>query len=236
MNRPYIIYHMTLSMDGKINGSFLAAPACRPITDFYYQCHRQFKANGFLCGRVTMQESFTGTDLPDTTPWQGQSYPREDHVACRDAGFYAVALDPSGKLNWADSRIHDEDPGYDNAHVIEVLCESVSDAYLGFLRSKGISYLFAGQDAPDLTLAMTKLKDLFGMELLLMEGGGITGRGFALADLIDEVSFVMAPTMSPDGTSGLFGPEGEEVPQAPDYPHREVLPAAGGALWVRQWK
>lgn len=236
MDRPYIIYHMTLSMDGKINGSFLDAPACRPINDFYFECHRQFKANGFLCGRITMQESFTGPDLPDTTPWQGQRFPREDYVACPNAAFYAVALDPAGRLNWSDSCIHDEDPGYDGAHVIEVLSQSVSDAYLGFLRHRGISYLFAGEDTLNLPLAMAKLKALFGMELLLLEGGGITGRGFALADLIDEVSFIMAPTMSEDGTSGLFGPEGEEVPQAPDYSHREVLPAGGGALWIRQWK
>ncbi len=236
MNRPYIIYHMTVSMDGKINGSFLDSPACKPLNDFYYECHRGFKANGFLCGRVTMAESFTGPESPDLAPWADERFDREDYVACADAAFYAVALDPTGQLNWPDSRIHDEDPGYDNAHVIEVLCTDVSDAYLGFLRDRGISYLFAGEHTPDLTLAMTKLKSLFGMELLLLEGGGITGRGFALADLIDEVSFLMAPTMSEDGTTGLFGPEGEEVPQAPDYPHREVLAAPGGALWVRQWK
>ena len=236
MDRPYIIYHMTVSMDGRINGSFLDSPACKPIDAFYYECHRRFKANGFICGRVTMAESFTGPDAPDTAPWAGQTYDRTDYVACSDAPFYAVAIDPEGTLNWSDSRIRDEDPGYDNAHVIEILSTNASDAYLGFLRGRGISYLFAGDRELDLTLAMRKLKDLFGMELLLLEGGGLTGRGFALADLIDEVSFLMAPTMSQDGTAGLFGPEGEEVPQAPDYPHREVLPAAGGALWVRQWK
>lgn len=236
MDRPYIIYHMTVSMDGKINGAFLDSPACQPINDYYFACHRQFRAQGFLCGRVTMQESFTGPEAPDTTPWQGKHFPREDYVACGDAAFYAVALDPAGRLNWQDSCIHDEDPGYDKAHVVEILCSSVSDAYLGFLRYRGISYLFAGEETPDLELAMTKLKALFGIELLLLEGGGLTGRGFALADLIDEVSFLMAPTMSEDGTTGLFGPVDQEVPQAPDYPHRQVLPAPGGALWVRQRK
>lgn len=236
MQRPYIIYHMTTSMDGKITGAFLKQEAMQPISDFYFHCHREFGANGFLCGRVTMQESFTGTDEPDLTPFSACTFPREDYIACADAAFYAVALDPKGKLNWADSCIHDEDPGYDNSHIVEILCESVSDAYLGFLREKGISYLFAGKDQIDLPLAMEKLTAHFGMRALLLEGGGLTGRSFARAELIDEVSFIMAPIMGDKDGLGLFGPEDGNVPDAPDFAHRQVLAAPGGAMWVRQWK
>lgn len=236
MQRPYIIYHMMTSMDGKITGSFFGLDAMQPISDFYFRCHREFGANGFLCGRVTMQESFTGADAPDLTPFSGCTFPREDHIACADAAFYAVALDPHGRLNWQDSCIHDEDPGYDNAHIVEILCESVSDSYLGFLREKGISYLFAGQDTVDLPLAMEKLTTHFGMRALLLEGGGYTARTFAQADLIDEVSFLMAPTSGDADGLGLFGPEDGDVPDAPDFTHRQVLGAPGGAMWVRQWK
>jgi len=236
MNRPYIIYHMTTTMDGKINGSFLEHDSVKPVIDFYYECHRQFKTEAFLCGRVTMQGSFTGEALPDLTAWQGQSFPRVDYVAQTDAGFYAVAVDSKGKLNWSAGHISDEDPGYDKAHIIEVLCESVSDAYLGFLRSKNISYIFAGTDEPDLPLAMAKLTALFGIKSLLLEGGGITALGFAKADLIDEVSFLMAPIMGEPDAMGLFGPDNENMPYAPGFAHREVLAAPGGAMWVRQWK
>lgn len=236
MERPYIIYHMTTSMDGKITGSFLELESVKPVTDFYYECHRQFKTDAFLCGRVTMQESFTGQDLPDLTSFQGQSFPRDDYVAKSDASFYAVALDTQGKLNWSSDHIADEDPGYDNAHIIEVLCETVSDAYLGFLRAKGISYLFAGTNVVDLPLAMSKLTALFGIKSLLLEGGGVTALGFAQADLIDEVSFLMAPVTGEPEAMGLFGPDDENVPYAPNFAHREVLPAPGKAIWVRQWK
>ena len=236
MERPYIIYHMTTTMDGKINGSFLELESVQPVNDFYYQCHRQFKTDAFLCGRVTMQESFTGEALPDLTAYEGQTFPREDFVAKADASFYAVALDPKGKLNWSADHITDEDPGYDNAHVIEILTENVPDAYLGFLRGKGISYLFAGSEQVDLPLAMTKLTALFGIKSLLLEGGGVTALGFARADLIDEVSFLMAPVTGEPDAMGLFGPDDENVPYAPEFAHREVLPAPGKAIWVRQWK
>jgi len=109
MERPYIIYHMTTTMDGKINGSFLDLESVQPVNEFYYQCHRQFKTDAFLCGRVTMQESFTGDALPDLSAWEGQNFPREDHVANSNAAFYAVALDPKGKLNWLSDHITDED-------------------------------------------------------------------------------------------------------------------------------
>lgn len=236
MDRPYILYHMTTTLDGKITGSFLEQESVKPITDFYYECHRQFKADAFLCGRVTMQESFTGDAAPDLASFQGLTFPREDHIHCAHAPFYAVAVDTKGRLNWTAGHIADDDPGYNGAHIIEVLCEAVDDAYLGFLHEKGISYIFAGKEQLDLPLAMSKLKSLFGIKSLLLEGGGVTALGFARAGLIDEVSFLMAPAMGEPGAMGLFGPDDENVPYAPEFAHREVLAAPGKALWVRQWK
>ena len=47
MNRPYIICHMVTSLGGK-------------VTNLYYQLNRGYKTDGFACGRVTMEGSFTG--------------------------------------------------------------------------------------------------------------------------------------------------------------------------------
>ena len=236
MQRPYIIYHMITTMDGKITGSFREQEAMRPIAQFHDQCRRRLGANGFLCGRVTMQERFAAPDAPDLTPFSDCSLPREDFVACTHAPVYAITLDPKGQLNWSDGRIRDEASTWDNAHIIALVSPSVSDAYLGFLRSRGISYLFAGADGIDLPLAMEKLAQLFPIEALLLEGGGTTGRAFARAGLIDEVSFIMAPTMGEADAMGLFGPDDADVPDAPTFAHREILPVPGGAIWVRQWK
>ena len=59
--------------------------------------------------------------------------------------------------------IEDDDPGYDRAHIIEVLCEDAKDEYLAWLRSVGISYIFAGQKEMDLSLALSKLYSLFNI-------------------------------------------------------------------------
>ena len=58
-------------------------------------------------------------------------------------------------------------------YVIELLTEQVSDAYLAFLQEMQISYLFVGKDTLDFTLAVQKLKKLFGIEKLKLSGGGI---------------------------------------------------------------
>lgn len=232
MNRPYIIYHMLTSIDGKIAGDFLSDEAIMPLHECYYDRHRKFEADAFLCGRVTMQGSFTGTDLPDTSEWEGENYPREDYVADK-ADFYAVAVDTKGRLSWQADRISDEDPGYDNAHIIEILCKNVSDAFIGFLQSKGISYIFAGREALDLPLAMQKLKALFGIEKLLLEGGGIIGGAFAKEDLIDEISFIAAPAIQGNSGQPAFA---STVSKPPLFSAVKAEPLPHGGMWIRYFK
>ncbi len=207
MSRPYIIYHMTTSIDGKITGKFLKSPESESVINAYYEKHRAFKADGFLCGRVTMQESFTGRESPNLSKYEGQVFDRCDYMANKTSTFYAVAVDTKGKLNWQSGIISDEDPGYNNAHIVEILTENVSDAFLGFLRDKGVSYIFAGKETLDLTMAMKKLNSLFGIKTLLLEGGGIVGASFAKENLIDEISLVVSPVCEGKGAQDLFAGE-----------------------------
>ncbi len=59
MNRPYIICHMVTSIDGKVTGKFLESDAGLKAAEQYYKIHREFDADGFICGRLTM-ESWDG--------------------------------------------------------------------------------------------------------------------------------------------------------------------------------
>ena len=156
-----MICHMTTSIDGKVTGKFLETPQGLMAADEYYRVHRDLHADAFACGRITMEGSFTGGWYPDLKPFEGVSVSRDDHVADPDAGFFCVAFDRRGRLGWKTPVIEDYDPGYDGAHIVEVLCEDVKDAYLAWLRSAGISYIFAGSKEMDLSLALSKLRSLF---------------------------------------------------------------------------
>lgn len=204
MNSPYIICHMTTSLDGKVTGDFLSMPACEAATEVYYEQNRGYHADAFACGRITMEGSFTGGWYPDLTAYAGVKIPREDYVADPAARFFAVAFDRHGRLGWQGPRIVDEDPGYGDAHIVEVLCQDTPDAYLAYLREIGVSYLFAGETELDLPLALAKLHDLFGIRKLLLEGGSILNGAFQRADVIDELSLVVAPVVAAAEDKPLF--------------------------------
>ena len=42
--RPYVICHMTTSIDGKVTGSFLGRKECIPATEEYYRLNREIPA------------------------------------------------------------------------------------------------------------------------------------------------------------------------------------------------
>ena len=106
---------------------------------------------------------------------------------------YAVAIDPSGKINWGSNHI-------DSDHIIAVLTERVSSGYLAFLQSKEVSYLFGGKAGIDLGKVLEKLAKDFKIKKLLLEGGGKINGAMLRAGLIDELSLLVAPVA--DGSIG----------------------------------
>ena len=205
MNRPYIICHMVTSIDGKVTGEFLSKSECANACEIYYDINRKLRCNGFICGRVTMESSFTGGYYPELSVYEPVGS-KEDFIPDNMTGFYAVAFDPKGRLGWKSDRIidPDSDPGYDGAQIIEVLTEQVNGRYLAYLQSMNIPYIFAGKSEIDIDSALRKLKNLIGCEALLLEGGSIINGSFQRADAIDELSLVVAPIVADKNDKPLF--------------------------------
>lgn len=205
MNRPYIICHMVTSVDGKVTGEFLSKEECQNATDIYYDINRNTKSNGFICGRVTMEGSFTSGWYPDLSQYQPFD-DKDDYITDDNSGFFAVAFDTNGKLGWKSNKIidPDEDPGYDGAQIIEVLSHNVDARYLAYLQEMEIPYVFAGENSIDIELALAKLKKYFDIDTLLLEGGSIINGAFQRADVIDELSLVVSPIVADKDDKPLF--------------------------------
>ena len=205
MTRPYIICHMVTSIDGKVTGDFLFQNECAEATDIYYRINRERKADGFICGRVTMEGSFTSSWYPELNQYKPVDK-KSDFLVKDLIGFYAVAFDTHGKLGWRSNRIIDPDgdPGYDGAQIIEVLSEDVDARYLGYLEAMEIPYIFAGETSIDVELALFKLKNIIGCETLLLEGGSIINGAFERAGVVDELSLVVAPLIAGKDSKPLF--------------------------------
>lgn len=204
MNRPYIICHMTASLDGKVTGEHLSRENGTAASEVYYEYNRNFHADGFACGRITMEGSFTGGWYPDLNRYPEVHHDRDrkmDFLVDDLTGFYAVAFDPHGRLGWKCNRIIDPDgdPGYDKAQIIEVLTEQVDPRYLGYLEAMEIPYIFAGETEIDVELALFKLKNIIGIHTLLLEGGSVLNGAFQRAGVIDELSLVVDPVIGGEG-------------------------------------
>jgi riboflavin biosynthesis pyrimidine reductase len=109
----------------------------------------------------------------------------------------------------------------------------VPDNYLAFLRSKGVSYVFGGRNDVNLARVLAKLRREFGIEKLLLEGGGKINGSFLAANLIDEVSVLIAPIADGSiGTPSLF-----DVSAAKNAPRRMRLVSfekrANDLFWLR---
>lgn len=154
--RPYVICHMTSSVDGRIK---VRRWKTLDADSHYERVHGELEGDAWMCGRVTMQGYADSADpLPEPIRDDGVPVPRTDHVARRDAPGYAVALDARGRLDWGARNTIEGD------HVVVVLTESVPDPHLRALRAGGQSYLFAGERTVDFALAAAKLRTLFGIE------------------------------------------------------------------------
>lgn len=204
MDRPYVICLMAISLDGKATGGFLQDEAAAPATGLYYDINRADAAQAFACGRVTMEESFTGGWQPDLAPYETAAPEPGDHIAATKARRFAVCFDRLGRLGWQAAHIEDSDPGYGGAHIIEVLTEAAPPARRAYLQSIGASYILAGERDTDLPLALRKLRSLFGISRMLLEGGPKLNGAFEREGLIDELSLVCMPLAAEAGGKPLF--------------------------------
>jgi 2,5-diamino-6-(ribosylamino)-4(3H)-pyrimidinone 5'-phosphate reductase len=219
--RPYVICHMLPSVDGRI---VIRDWKLDHATREYERTAATFDADAWIIGRISMEPYAGKARVPARK--NGERIAREDFIVEYDASLYAIAIDPSGKLTWRAGDI-------DGEHVIIILGESVSDDYLAFLQSKGVSYLFGGKSRINLGSVLQRLRSRFGVRRLLLEGGGKINGYFLAANLIDELSILVGPVA--DGSTGtptLFDVDDRRAP-ARKLTLLSMEKRPGGIVWLR---
>ena len=229
--RPQIICHMGTSIDGRLHPSRFTGPADGISIDVlrrhYEEVADRFNAEGWIVGRKTMAEMAKGRER---TIGDAPKVAREPYVANRNGRSLAIAIDPSGRIHYGQDNIGGD-------HVIAVLGERVSDAYLAELREDGISYIFAGPTGHDLPSAMERLASVFAVTKLLLEGGGGINGSFLKHGLIDEFSTLIYPAV--DGLAGVHsivdyqGAEGERPGGSQTLRLIGCETLEGGMVWLR---
>ena len=234
MNRPYIFCHMMTSLDGKIMGSYMETPEGAAAGDVFYNLsfgkNPYYKHQGWLSGRITTDDNFTFYEKPDLDE-NAAKVPEGDYIA-KKTDMYYVSIDPSGRQGWKSSTLTYIDT---TAHVIEVLTEKATNAYKAFLRRLSISYIIAGSDSLDYEQTLSKLKEQFGIENLMLGGGAALNWSFIQAGMCDEVSVVIAAVAEGSAnTQTLFMTrEGmsDDTPVA--FKLQEAKVMDGDSIWLR---
>ena len=235
MEKPFVVCHMFVSMDGKIDGAFLSHPAAVPARNEYANLRGFYGCGATLYGTVTMAGGFADGWEPHV-PHSPTRCPKEDWIAPSEVNNYIISVDPKGELAWSGPYI--EKKGRPKAHAVEVLTGQVSEDYLGYLRGFGVSYLFAGEEHIDCALLLHKLKTLLGIDRLMLAGGGYMNGSFLPENLIDEVSLVVAPVADGNTKSVSCFEHSEFLSgQAPTaFSLLEAKRLSGDGLWLRYQK
>ncbi len=230
MEKPFVICHMLTSLNGKIDGEFFSVSETGTALAAYGDLRSLYGCNAALYGTTTMLGGYAAGRV-ENLPKTESALPKEDYLAPSEANNYIVSLDPEGIL--AFNSPYSERKGRAKAHIIEVLTSKVSAEYLSYLRDVGISYIFAGYASFNCSLLLHKLKTMFGIERLMVAGGGITNWSFAAEGLIDELSIVIAPVA--DGrlhTASVFENVNGNI-QTSAFSLKEVKTLYGNVVWLR---
>lgn len=190
MERPYIICHMMTSLDGKIIGDFMNGEGTEYFYEQYEKILMDYGCEACMIGRISLQEMGVGEFTAKVN--NTQNVPRTDYVANKDSSNYMVAVDPSGKLGWTESRIT-EGRESNGEHIIEILTDKVTNDYLLHLQNLGVSYIFGGKEEIDFNIVVRKLRELFSINQLLVAGGGTLNGHLLNEGFIDELSLVLMP-------------------------------------------
>ena len=230
----FTVCHMLTSLDGKIDGDFFSAPGAVPALKAYGELRGFYGCPATLYGTTTMLGGYADGPAPQM-PQAGDFPPKEDYINQdgRSVGNFIVSVDPKGNLGFSSGTL--EKKGRPAAHVIEALTEEASPSYLAYLKKRGISYLFAGRERLDCALLLQKLQVGFGIERLMVAGGGVVNWSFLQEGLIDELSLIVAPVADGNTTSvSIFEQADFLPPHGPvSFALKEAKPLDGNVLWLR---
>lgn len=232
MEKPFVVCHMFMSVNGKIDGEFMSCPDSVPARTKYGDLRSDYHCEAMLYGTVTMAGGFSD-GLAGDLPVSPVRYPKGTWAAPDQVNRYVVAVDPKGTLGWDSPYM--EKRGRPKAHVIEALTEQVPEDYLAYLRQRGVSYVVAGKEQLDCARLLHELKTHFGIERLMIAGGGYVNGSFLQAGMIDEVSIVLAP-VADGNTRSISAFENHDfltMQAAVGLTLLEVQRIDGDGLWLR---
>lgn len=209
-DRAFVEIHMLQTIDGKAIGNFWEKSDVKKGVKEYNNLYSKLNAQGIALGRNTMAGH--SDEILDLSKYKNkEKLEHKDFIVPLKNGikYYFISYDKNGTLGFKSNIVNTASWAKDGTEIlgqmIEVLSENVSNEYLHYCQEKGISYIFTGKDKIDIKTSLIKLKKLFGINKILLQGGPKLCGTFINDDLIDSISLVILPCTS-TGEVTLFNP------------------------------
>ena len=234
-DRAYVEIHMMQTIDGKATGNFWRNPDVWQGIKDYGKLIPHLNTQGFALGRVSMEGN--ANEKPNLSKYKNKEIIKhEDFVVKLEKGaqYYLASYDSKGTLGFKNNVLNVNEWLNDGSEmlfqIIEVITDKVSNEYLHYCREKGISYIFCGKDKIDIKLSLQKLKKLFKIDKILLQGGPILDGAFIKDDLIDGISIIISPCTSKGGDT-LFNPS-----KYTEFKLVEFKELSNSNIWLRYVK
>lgn len=225
MNRPRVIIHNLISLDGRLDGF----PA---DIGLYYELASRLPHQAILTGSGTMLAAAASEDIdmtaedPEPSPGAGPAGPD----AAPDPRPLLVIVDGRGRLTryaWLRAQPFWRD--------VLVLCSSATPpAQLARLRRHHVDHVVLGYTRVDLARALLMVAEAHQVRTVRVDAGGGLNGVLLRAGLADELSIVIAPYLAASAATDpvrLISPPGCLDTVALELTAVERLPL--GHVWLR---
>ena len=234
-DRAYVEIHMMQTIDGKATGNFWRKSDVYHGIKDYFKLIPNLNCQGFALGRVSMEGN--SDEKPNLSKYKDkEKLKHEDFIVPLEKGakYYLASYDSKGTLGFKNNVININEWLNDESiflcQIIEVITDQVSNEYLHYCREKGISYIFCGKEKIDIKLSLQKLKKLFKIDKILLQGGPKLDGAFIKDDLIDGISIIISPLTS-EGGDTLFNPS-----KYTEFKLIEFKQLSNSNMWLRYVK
>jgi riboflavin biosynthesis pyrimidine reductase len=207
--RPEITCLMISTVDGKGTGDFLFHKSTECSLYKYFKQETKLGIQGYILGTNTLLTDYAPRDYkPDLSKFSNTNISKtEDYIAKEKGDFYVIAFDIEGEIPWKENKgkFLDAFGRKQVSHIFEVVTEKASKEYLAYLRSIDITYIIGGKKEIDINYVLKRLKNEFGMNKILLEGGPTINSSFFNKNLVDKIILYQVPLLGNKNDSQVFG-------------------------------
>jgi riboflavin biosynthesis pyrimidine reductase len=207
--RPEITCLMISTVDGKGTGDFLFHKSTECSLYKYFEQETKLGIQGYILGTNTLLTDYAPKNYkPDLSKFSNTNISKtEDFIAKEKGDFYVIAFDIEGEIPWKENKgkFLDEFGRKQVSHIFEVVTEKASKEYLAYLRSIDITYIIGGKEEIDINYVLKRLKNEFGMNKILLEGGPTINSSFFNKNLVDKIILYQVPLLGNKNDLQVFG-------------------------------